>query len=249
LNTIHAITFDFWGTLYQSIVTNNTNRTKVLQEAILEAGLPAIPEEKIIIAIKKTWKGWVHIWENEQRTWGASEWLVSMQNLLEIEFPENMIPGIIQDLEHVVLDGNTKPINGVLEMIPSLAKEYRLGIISDTGVSSGRTLCKLLEKDGILKYFSSLVFSDEVGKSKPANLPYKKALEALSASPKQAVHVGDLRRTDVAGAANFGMWSIRFTGYQDDPREEFGEATVILADYKDMQNALDHIDHLARQTE
>jgi len=247
LKNIQAITFDFWGTLYRSAKTNNSNRTKVVQKAINKAGLAAIPDEEIIDAIKETWKGWVYVWKNEHRTWGATEWLDSVQTLLNFQLPDDVRPYVLQELEDVVLDGNTQAIAGVMEMIPELAKQYRLGIISDTGVTSGRTLSKLLERDGILKHFTSLVFSDEVNSSKPASVPFQTALEKLSALPQQAVHVGDLRRTDVAGANNFGMWSIRFTGYQDDTQIKFGEASIVLNEYINMPNALEILEKLAEQ--
>lgn len=247
MKNIQAITFDFWGTLYHSARTNNSNRTTVLQTALRQAGQTPIPEEKLKAAIKTTWGEWVRVWENEQRTWGASEWLQHMQGLLEFQLPTTMKPLVLQELEEVVLDGNTQLIEGILEMIPSLAKQYRLGIISDTGISSGKTLSKLLARADLLKYFTSLIFSDEVNSSKPAAIPFQAALKGLSAEPQQAVHVGDLRRTDVAGARNAGMWSIRFTGYQDDAREEFGEANIILADYANMQTALEQLEILAQK--
>jgi len=246
LKNIQAITFDFWGTLFYNARTNSSRRTIVLQNAIQQAGLAFIPEEEILAAIKSTWSVWLHVWENEYRTSGASEWLDSMQELLGFQLPTNIRPRVLQELEDVVLDGNTLPIEGVVDLIPLLAKEYRLGIISDTWVSSGKTLSKLLEREGLLKHFTSLVFSDEINNSKPSAVLFKTALDDLSARPQQAVHVGDLSRTDVAGANQFGMWSIRFNGYQDDPPAEFGEANIILAGYSKMPAALELLESLTQ---
>ncbi len=247
MKNIHAITFDFWGTLYSSARSNNSNRTKVLQNAICEAGLTAIPEDTLLDAIKTTWGEWVNVWENEYRTWGAGEWLDMMQSSLEFQLPDELQSKVLKELEDVVLDGNTQLIDGVSDMIPAVAKQYQLGIISDTGVSSGKTLRKLLERDGLLEYFTSQVFSDEVGSSKPAARPFQAALAGMGVQPQQAVHVGDLRRTDVAGANHFGMWSIRFTGYQNDPRVEFGEASIVLQDYAQMPAALEQLEALVKQ--
>ena len=247
MKNILAITFDFWGTLYSSARSNNSTRTKVLQNVMYEAGLAEISEEKLHDAIKTTWGEWVKVWENDHRTWGAAEWLDSMQSLLQFQLPIELRSKVLQELEDAVLDGNTQPIAGVTKMIPSLAKQYRLGIISDTGISSGKTLSKLLERDGLLEYFTNLVFSDEIGSSKPAAQPFQAALSGLNVQPQQAVHIGDLRRTDVAGANQFGMWSIRFTGYQDDPRVEFGEASIVLQDYANMPAALEQLESLAEQ--
>jgi putative hydrolase of the HAD superfamily len=247
MKNIQAITFDFWGTLYRSARTNNSNRTLIVKNAIREAGLADIPDEKVIEAIEEAWKRWVHVWENEHRTWGAAEWVDTMQALLEFDLPGDIRPRVLQELEEVVLDGNTQPIAGVVEMIPELAKQYRLGIISDTGVTSGKTLNKLLEREGLLRFFKKLVYSDEINSSKPAAQPFQAALSGLGVEPQQAVHVGDLRRTDVAGANRMGMWSIRFTGYQDDERVEFGEANIVLADYANMSDALAKLEVLAGQ--
>jgi putative hydrolase of the HAD superfamily len=42
------------------------------------------------------------------------------------------------------------------------------------------------------------------------------ALDATGAEPGRAIHIGDLRRTDVAGARAVGMGTIRFAGVHDD---------------------------------
>lgn len=245
MKNIKAITFDFWGTLFSSAKSNNSARLKIVQKALIQAGLPPVLDSEMQTAVKTTWGEWVKVWETEYRTLGACEWLSTMEKLLNFQIPQNERNQLLNELEEVVLDGNTQPINGVAKMIPLLAKDYRLGIISDTGISSGKTLSKLLEREGLLSFFSSLVFSDEVGSSKPAILPFQTALSDLHVLPQQAVHVGDLRRTDVAGANNSGMWSIRFTGFQDDLRIEFGEASIVLADYAEMPAALEQIELFA----
>lgn len=246
MKNIQVITFDFWGTLYHSSGSNNFNRVKVLKNALQEAGLAHITDEALDEAIKTTWKEWVRVWEQEHRTWGASEWMQHMKAVLDFRLPAGIEERVLQELEDVLLDGNTQPLGGVLEMIPALAQEYKLGIISDTGVSSGKTLSKLLARDGLLPYFSCLIYSDEVQSSKPAARPFQAALECLQADPAQGVHVGDLRRTDISGARSAGMYSIRYTGHQDDARVEFGEADVVLADYAEMPAALEQIEALAQ---
>jgi hypothetical protein len=46
------------------------------------------------------------------------------------------------------------------------------------------------------------------------------ALEALEADASHTAHVGDLLRTDVAGARGVGMASIRIRAVYDDPSEQ-----------------------------
>jgi putative hydrolase of the HAD superfamily len=247
LKTIQAITFDFWGTLYYSIHPNNTGRVSALQKALQAAGQPALPAEILEQAIQTSWQEWVRVWEEEHRTWGAVDWLAHLKQLLGFQLPGHIETDLIQELEEVLLDGNTQPIQGVLQMIPALAGQYRLGLISDTGISSGKTLSKLLARDGLLPYFSCLIYSDEVHKSKPDPIPFQAALQGLGKEAHQTVHVGDLRRTDITGARNAGLWSIRFSGHQDDAHIEYGDGDVVLADYEQMPAALQTIEELAQR--
>ncbi|NNL67114.1 MAG: HAD-IA family hydrolase, partial [Myxococcales bacterium] len=61
------------------------------------------------------------------------------------------------------------------------------------------------------------VFSDEVGVPKPHPRIFRAALEPLGVDPAQALHVGDLLHTDVAGARSFCMASVRIRALHDDP--------------------------------
>jgi putative hydrolase of the HAD superfamily len=67
----------------------------------------------------------------------------------------------------------------------------------------------------ILSYFTHLTFSDELGVSKPHPDAFLTTLSRLEVLPEEAVHIGDLPRTDIAGAKGVGMRAIRFTGVSD----------------------------------
>ena len=55
-----------------------------------------------------------------------------------------------------------------------------------------------------------------------------KALEGMGdVRPFKAAHVGDLKRTDVVGARNIGMTSVRFRGANDDQEDELEADCVI----------------------
>jgi FMN phosphatase YigB (HAD superfamily) len=56
-------------------------------------------------------------------------------------------------------------------------------------------------------------------------------------APANAAHVGDMRRTDVAGARALGMRAIRFRGFSDDTGEE-PEADLVLEDLAALPEAL-----------
>jgi FMN phosphatase YigB (HAD superfamily) len=53
------------------------------------------------------------------------------------------------------------------------------------------------------------VYSDGVGHSKPRAEPFRCALDALGVKPEDALHIGDIERTDIEGALGVGMRAIR----------------------------------------
>jgi FMN phosphatase YigB (HAD superfamily) len=69
---------------------------------------------------------------------------------------------------------------------------------------------------------------------------FRHALDGLGgADPAEAAHVGDLRRTDVAGARAVGMVAVRYSGVADDPGSvEAGtheiEGDLVVADHRDL---------------
>jgi len=83
-------------------------------------------------------------------------------------------------------------------------------LICDSGMSPGRILRKVLESHNLLKYFNCTVFSDEMGCTKPNPIIFKKALKKLNAEPVEAIHIGDLLLTDIAGAKAVGMKAVWF---------------------------------------
>jgi len=116
-----------------------------------------------------------------------------------------------------------------------------LGIVCDVGFTSGALLRDLLDREGLLAHFDGWAFSDEVGHYKPSPQIFEAALTALGAVPSEAMHVGDLRRTDVAGAAALGMRTVRYRGMHDDAAPGV-EADVVLGSHAELLDALDAAD-------
>ena len=108
----------------------------------------------------------------------------------------------------IILDETPPLTNGAAETVARLSTHFKLGIISDTGVTSGEKIKKLLDKDGILRYFTTTIFSDETGICKPRREAFDSALKGLGVNAGEAMHVGDLLRTDIAGAKAAGMKSV-----------------------------------------
>ena len=91
----------------------------------------------------------------------------------------------------------------------------RIGLISNTGMTSGVTFRTYLEDTGMLSYFDALTFSDEVKLSKPGNEIFLMTLRSLGASPAETVHVGDHIQNDVVGAKQCGLKTVWITGFSE----------------------------------
>ncbi len=121
-------------------------------------------------------------------------------------------------------------------------RELRLGIVCDVGFTGGELLREFLDGEDLLGHFSGWAFSDEVGHYKPAPQIFEAALAALDAYPGASMHVGDLRRTDIAGAGAIGMTTVRYRGLHDDRGEDGGgEADFVLDSHRELPPLLDRI--------
>ena len=94
--------------------------------------------------------------------------------------------------------------------------------MSDTGVTPGTVIREYLDGLSLLQHFASTVFSDETGHCKPHHHQFRLALRNLDAQPYEAIHVGDLLRTDVAGAQAAGMRAV-WVKTDEEPATEHAE--------------------------
>ena len=111
--------------------------------------------------------------------------------------------------------GLAVPCVGVAEALEALHRAaIPTALICDTGFTPSWVVREALRMHHL--WLDHSFFSDEVGAPKPYPPMFLAALEATGAEPAEAVHIGDLRRTDVAGARAAGMAAVRFAGVHDD---------------------------------
>ncbi|TGN26086.1 HAD family hydrolase [Empedobacter tilapiae] len=100
-----------------------------------------------------------------------------------------------------------KDIYVILEEIKNQGKTTN--ILSNTAFIHGNSLRKVLEDLGLADYFSFMIFSDEVGFSKP-NIKifeylYQKTLEIKDIDKSKIIHIGDNSFADYNGALEYGI--------------------------------------------
>jgi len=213
---IEAITFDFWNTLYRP---GNARplRLQRLIETLDKNGLVVEPD-RFEAADQVARAEWNRVWLEEQRTMGAFEWLTIFCAESSVQLPASDFEAVAQYFDRSLLDRSVSPtlVVGAAAVLERLVARYRLGVISDSGLSLGRTLRDIMQRDGILSYFTCLTYSDEVGVSKPHARMFTTTLECLGVDAAHAVHIGDLTRTDIVGAKAIGLRAVRYAEVSDD---------------------------------
>lgn len=150
-------------------------------------------------------------WRDEHRGYTTADRIRWMLAQLAIERPASCehIARAVEEVDASLTAFPPPLLPGAAEGIRELSRHFSLAIISDTGFASGRAQDQLLEQDGLLAHFAVTVYSMDVGHAKPRAEPFLRALDALGVGPAETVHVGDIERTDVAGALGVGMRAVR----------------------------------------
>lgn len=131
-------------------------------------------------------------------------------------------------------------IDGVAEALASLHQlGIPLAIVCDVGFTPSSELRRHLQHHGLLGYFDAWAFSDEVGVYKPDKRIFERALDGLgSPDPGRCAHVGDRRRTDVAGAQAIGMRAVRLAAVFEDDPDQGPSGDAVIGSYEDLLPAL-----------
>jgi len=238
---VEAITFDFWNTIARAPAgLMSEARQRAVMRACqgcgveLEAELLVESLEGVSSAYESSWSVGEHFHPRR----GAEMMVRSLG--LEGTAGERAE-------EAFLTVARNAPVELAVDIRPSLEglrkRGIRLGIVCDAGFSGGEVLRELLDREGLLAYFSGWALSDEVGHYKPAPQTFEAALAALETEPAAAMHVGDLCRTDIAGASALGMRTVRYRALNDDPEVDGGvEADFVLDSHAELLELLDRIE-------
>ena len=210
------------------------DRTATKWIGVLEEAGFACERQQWDAAAERAWKRFTGAWERNER-YTATEAAIDIVEHLGYEVPDDVherLVAIYADLEGRNLE-LTAGVADVLRRLKSAG--LRLGIICDVGMTPSTALRQVLEGHGVLELFDHWSFSDEVGAYKPSAAIFEHALGGLGGvAPARAAHIGDLRRTDVAGAKAMGMTALRYTGVFDDDATEHPEAHHVVADHAEL---------------
>jgi len=214
---LDAATFDCWNTLLfePSWQTAHARRVEALASAASEAGRSVSPE-LAGSAFDAAWDRHMRLWR-EGVSSGAAEIAVWALAELGLRDPHPALEHLTRSFEEASHSGSVQALPDARETLEALAgRGVRRALVCDTGLTPGRVVRGHLKRLGLLDLLEVTVFSGEIGVPKPDPRAFLAALDPLGVDPQSAMHVGDLRRTDVAGARGLGMLTVRIRARHDD---------------------------------
>jgi putative hydrolase of the HAD superfamily len=235
-----AITFDHWNTLVYEEEGHNLSHRRIdaWVARLHEEGHPIEPE-LLRGTFATTWEAFTVDWHAGVQRSGADAARHAL-SILDLPITDELHGELVEHFVDAGKEVDFPLTEGVEECLRTLKSAgLKIGIVCDVGFTPSSHLREHLERRGLLKYFDGWSFSDEVGAYKPDKLIFDHALGTLGDPPAARVaHVGDLRRTDIAGALGMGMTAVRYAGVFDDPAENGPDATFTITDYADLPELL-----------
>lgn len=230
-----AVTFDYWNTLVWEEAGHLRGRRVEAWAGLLEEAGFAMERALLDAVFTRSWDRYVEHWTSNQQ-YQAVRAAEEMLQQLGFDVPPHVRRALIESFTEVGRHAELHLTDGVADCLRTLNDAgLRLGIICDVGMTSSPLLRAHLDRHGVLSLFEHWSFSDEVGHYKPSPVIFEHALTGLGGvPPERAVHVGDIRRTDVAGARGIGMTAVRYTGISDDTTQTTPEAHHVVSTYADL---------------
>lgn len=240
---IKAVTFDFWETLVRDSPENlreqRALRIQALHRVLAGAGC-GIGEAEVAEAYDRSERVLVERFWGRHRDPSIAEQVRVVLETVSPGVARAMTPALFEE----ALAGYIEP---VLHIPPELepgaelavselaSRGVALGIISNTGRTPGVILRRVLERHDLLRHFTAVSYSDEVGYRKPDAEIFRRTLAELGVEAGEAAHVGDNPVADVQGAQGVGMRGVHYAAAG---RPGATHADLIVADLRDLAERL-----------
>ena len=233
---LRAITYDCWNTLL--LPHDETAATERRIEALSSAA--GITIEQARVEMTEGWQRHHEAWLRAENFVSAhiAEWLLSRHGL---DGDVERVTSLTREFEEASLITGVSACDGAVDVLTELrSRGLSIAVVCDSGFSPGRVLRQLFAGVGLFDLVDVWAFSDEVGVAKPSAAMFACALDGLGVSPADALHVGDLWRTDVCGGRAFGMRTARYTAvYDDPPPPGEADANLVIAKHSELLDALE----------
>jgi len=200
-----TVLMDLWGTLIEPTISKNLYyKTRVL-ELLRACGLEPSDEE-----LDHAYSIYKEVEEKLSEARKSTLKEISAKKALDVFFKRLGLE-VQVEIEH--LNAYSKPFleltrlkEGAREAVKHLSNGYSLILVSN--LSYARMGREVLRRNGLLNYFSGVLFSDEVGFRKPHPKIFQLALEIAGSDPSECVMIGDELEDDMLGAKKLGIKTI-----------------------------------------
>ena len=246
---IRAITFDLWDTVIRDdsdepkrTAQGLPSKRAARRQAALAAFQPGAPlPAGALEAAYDTMEAAFNLaWHQQHVTWTVAERVDILSRGLGRTLESTPQEALIATLEEMELAVMPDPVEGISDVVASLAERYALAVVSDAIYSPGRCLRQWLQAHDLLHHFHAFAFSDEIGHSKPHRDMFVHVADSLGVEFEQMLHIGDRDHNDIQGPQALGMRAILFTASRDVDRDGTS-ADAICASSAEIPVAVDRL--------
>ena len=199
---IKAIIFDFGQTLVDS-ADGFRSAEKIVQEKIFLSMFPHLNNDQwqIFLTEYRQIRKNFHTNSNFSR---LAIWQAVYDRFKSKADPENLEKWESEYWERV--KSQTTPFPETVSVLENLAKEFQLGLITNTQGQKTSGTHRIALFPGIEKFFHTIIIAGEFGlPPKPHAKPFIVCLEKMNTIPEEAIYVGDDFEKDICGADNVGL--------------------------------------------
>lgn len=199
-----TIFFDLDNTLFSFDDMYKMVSKAALERILGNRGIPISFEEFYVTfrRIADELYGEYEMGERTMDSYQDERWLRTFRHY-EMPFTESTLAELNQYIRSNYL-GYVKPFDGVRDILGHLSKRHPLGLITNGPVEMQMSK---IQKMNLVPFFDPklIIISEELGVSKPSPDIFHSALQKAGVKPKEALHIGDSIKHDIAGANGVGM--------------------------------------------
>jgi putative hydrolase of the HAD superfamily len=209
---LRALTFDYWDTLYEGgALPERVALRRTAVGALLGAYGRSLPDAQLRALYEESGREAERWWSEEHRGYRTDErlrWILERAAVKPREGCQHLAAAA-DAVDNALLMLPPAMLAGAWQTLRVLSRRFAMAVISDTGFASGRAQDRLLEKDAARAFFTSTIYSMDIGHAKPRPEIFVAAVKTLGIPAGEILHVGDNERTDVRGALAAGFRAVR----------------------------------------
>ena len=221
-----AVTFDLWQTLvFESDGSSRSGIRRKIRADYGEAALSQLGESvsrETIDGALRDLSEEITVGHDEGFDRTYDEWVAHLIGRIDPDLARRIGQAGLDTFGAVIdqsfIESPPQLVDGAVDVLASLSSSgLKIGLISNTGLTSPATYEKWFSTINVLSSFDYIAFSNGLAVAKPSRKIFNATLSLLGVEPARALHIGDNMHTDVAGAAAAGMSTVWVRGGIDSP--------------------------------